>query len=75
MKNALFKVGGRISWLGISEHRKKRIEEALAKPYKDENRALGEVTYKELFMKKGGKATISDWVNRMNEMIKRVMKA
>ena len=29
--------------------------------------------YSEFFMKKGGKATISDWVNRMNNMIKRVM--
>jgi hypothetical protein len=49
----------------------RHLQEALDAPY-DRQRCYGHVKYREFFMKKGGKATISDWVNRMNSMIKRV---
>jgi len=35
---------------------------------------LGEVRYGEFFMSKGDKQTISDWVNRIDNMIKGRMK-
>lgn len=61
-----------IPWLVISEAQKKKIENALDSPWNDDV-PYGEVRYKEFFMKKGGKGTISDWMNRMNNLIKRVM--
>lgn len=63
-----------IPWLRIEKTRLSVIEEELSKPYRD-GRAYGEVRYGELYMKKGKKATISDWVNRMNSLIKRAMSA
>lgn len=75
MRDSLFGLCSRIRWLSISDYQKNNVEKALKKPYKDGKRVLGEVEYNELFMKKGGKATISDWVNRMNDLIRREMTA
>lgn len=61
----------RISWLRITQEQRLRIEAALAEPY-DAARSWGQVPYETFFMKKGGRASISDWVNRMDTMIKRV---
>ncbi len=72
MRDMLLEAAGRISWLQIHPAQLEKIDEALNKPY-DDHRVYGQVQYQEFFMKKGGKATISDWVNRMNSMIKRVM--
>lgn len=72
MHEALLRAANQISWLQISETQNQRLLKALNMPYDDE-RPYGAVEYSEFFMKKGGKATISDWVNRMNSMIKRVM--
>ena len=63
----------KIGWFCISQEQKEKIENKLNRPY-DESRTVGEVKYKEFFMKKGGKATISDWVNRMNRMIRSMTK-
>lgn len=41
---------------------------------KFKNRPIGEAKYKECFMKKRGKVSISDWVNRMNNLIERRIK-
>jgi hypothetical protein len=41
---------------------------------KAENRrplVWGDVKYATFFMKKGGKASVSDWVNKINKMIRR----
>lgn len=72
MHEALLQAADQISWLQISEAQNQRLLKALNTPY-DDVRVFGAVQYSEFFMKKGGKATISDWVNRMNSMIKRVM--
>ena len=65
LRNAVY-----LSWLTLSEEQKKRITDALNEPY-DEKRVYGEVTYSEFFMSKGGKATISDWINRLDSKIRR----
>ncbi len=62
----------RIDWIVITPEQLERIESALGE--EREGRPVGEFKYKELFMKKGGKATISDWVNRMNGFIASRMK-
>ena len=36
-----------------------------------ENKPIGTYPYETFFMKKGGRATISDWINRANENIKK----
>ena len=61
-----------IPWMVIDEKHQEKIEDQLAKPW-DEDRRYYDVKYGEFFMKKGGKATISDWVNRMNNLVRRVM--
>lgn len=61
-----------IPWLKLSEEQKDRMVSQLSKKNKDD-KMFSEIKYKEFFMKKGGKATISDWVNRMNNLVKRVM--
>ena len=73
MYHMLLKAGNDIPWLSVSDEQKKKIEAALNSPH-DETSVFGNVKYKDFFMKKGGKSTISDWVNRMNNLIKRVMK-
>lgn len=61
-----------IPWLVISEEQRKKIDYQLSKTW-DDDRKFYDIKYKEFFMKKGGKATISDWINRMNNLVKRVM--
>ena len=73
MYGMLLSAGKAIPWLTVSEEQNKKIEAALNSPW-DEKTVFGNVKYKDFFMKKGGKYSISDWVNRMNNMIKQVMK-
>lgn len=73
MRDMVFFASRSLSWINITAKQSARIESALAAPYHD-GRRYGDVKYCEFFMKKGGKATISDWVNRMNNVIKRVIE-
>lgn len=61
-----------ISWLEINEKQHRKIVEALNAQW-DEDTVYGDVEYGTFFMKKGGKKSISDWVNRMNNTIRRSM--
>lgn len=61
-----------LRWLRITGSQQRHLQAALDAPY-DDLHSYGDMKYREFFIKKGGKATISDWVNRMNTMIKRVM--
>ena len=70
MRDVIFKAAERVPWMRFDEAQIQKINTALKKPY-DEKRTYGQVTYGEFFMKKGGAATVSDWVNRMNNLIKR----
>lgn len=57
-----------IPWLELTHEQHDMISEALNE-HSDDGRVFGEITYSEFYMKKGGKATISDWINRMNNYI------
>lgn len=70
MRDILFGWTEKVSWLQITADQRAKIEQALVAADGDGN-VYGEMRYSEFFMKKGGKATISDWVNRMNHLIKR----
>lgn len=70
MRDMLFAWAKKVSWLQITPEQSAKIEQALVAADED-GRVYGEMCYSEFFMKKGGKATISDWVNRMNHLIKR----
>ena len=65
-----------ISWITISEAQNERILEALQKK-KIDDVSYGETKYREFFMKHNGevsgKKSISDWVNRINGMVKKNM--
>lgn len=73
MRDIIFQVAHYVPWLSISQSQIDKINCALNTVFRD-NKPIGEMRYKDFFMKKGGKATISDWVNRMNNMIERLMK-
>lgn len=66
-----------IRWFDLPEHSKDKLfnklnEKADEKLY--EGKKLGDLTYGELFGKKDPLAMISDWENRMNKLIIKVMK-
>lgn len=67
----------KIRWLVFTTEQKQKILEELRKKY-DENTVYGDVKYCEFFMKnkdgeKSGSKSISDWVNRMDNIIRRRM--
>lgn len=70
MRDMLFAWAKKVSWLEITPEQSTKIEQALQASDAD-GCVYGNMCYSEFFMKKGGKATISDWVNRMNHLIKR----
>jgi len=72
MRDILMDHTEKISWLRITPAQRAKIDRDLDAPY-DSQRSVGEVPYREFFMNKGPKATISDWMNRMNGMVKKVM--
>lgn len=75
-KKTLFEMHDRINetakkvvWLKMSAEQNKKIMSALEKPW-DEYKVYGAVEYKEFFMKKGGNDSISDWINKINKIIR-----
>lgn len=66
-----------LPWLNISEKHRDSLAAALGKEWQD-GVSYGDARYRAFFMKKDGvpcgKKSISDWVNRMNELIKRKMQ-
>lgn len=73
MRDIIFRSAYYIPWLTISQAQMDKIDRALNTVFR-EDKLTGEIQYKDFFMNKGGKASISDWVNRMNRMIERLMK-
>lgn len=63
----------RIPWLQVTQRQHHKIMADLDKPWKGEQ-TYGQTCYKEFFMKHNGevsgKKSISDWVNRMDELVK-----
>ncbi len=57
-----------IQWLEIDVNLTKNIRQRLIKKGKD-GKPVGDCVYGSLYMKKGGLASVSDWVNRMTKYI------
>ena len=74
MYDMLLSASEKIPWIVVTEEQNEKILCALRKKRED-NVSYGETKYKSFFMKQNGavsgKKSISDWVNRMNDMIKR----
>ena len=74
MYDMVLKMSYKIEWIEISPAQDRKILEALNRPL-DEKLTYGDVKYNEFFMKvngkKSGKKSISDWVNRMNGIIRK----
>ena len=63
----------RIPWLRISADADARLRKMLAAPFSKDVR-YGDMVYADFFMKKGAKASISDWVNRINSGLKEKLR-
>ena len=76
MYEIVLEASQKIPWIKITKEQDEKILSALRKTRED-NVTYGESKYQSFFMKQNGKVSgkksISDWVNRMNSMIKRVM--
>lgn len=74
MYDMLLTASKKIPWLEITQEQNRKILIALRKK-RDDGVLYGETKYKEFFMKyngaASGKKSISDWMNRMNDMIRR----
>ncbi len=66
--NFIVKSSDKVLWLNISEGLIERMKSRLDKT-DSEGRRTGSKKYNEFYMKKGDKASVSDWVNRMNDRI------
>ncbi len=72
MRDVLLKMVQRIDWITINKQQLDKINTALNAEYRGYK--IGQFRYSDFFMKKGGKASISDWVNRMNRLIESRVK-
>lgn len=70
MYKIICRASERIEWLKISPEINEKILQKLRK-MRTENVTYSETVYRDFFMKSGGKKSISDWMNRMNTVIKR----
>ena len=57
-----------IPWLQLDMSQIQLVKEHLDEKQSDDRR-FGEMVYSDFYMKKGAKASISDWVNRMNNYV------
>ncbi len=72
MRDIVLKFACKIQWIVITPKQIDKINRALNAELN--NIRIGEIKYKDFFMKKGGKASISDWINRMDKLIESRMK-
>lgn len=72
MRDRLLDISERIEWITVTAAQRQHIDELLSEK-NEAGMICGQMHYNEFFMKKGGKATISDWVNRMNGVVRRVI--
>lgn len=74
MYDMILTASNKIPWIVITREQNEKILDALRKK-RTGNVSYGESKYKDFFMKHNGelagKKSISDWMNRMNDMIKR----
>ncbi len=62
------KCSSKILWLSMSDELLEKMKKKLDKTDSD-GRRTGDKKYNEFYMKKGDRASVSDWVNRMNDRI------
>lgn len=74
MYDSLRQISGQIPWMHISENQHRKIRAALDAPW-EKDMTFGQLPYRTFFMKyrgeESGKKSISDWVNRLNAIIRR----
>lgn len=77
MYNMLLAASKKIPWIEITQEQNEKLLAELRKK-RDDGVLYGEMRYKDFFMKHNGvasgKKSISDWMNRMNDMIRRKAK-
>lgn len=73
MRDIIIKASKLIRWMEFTSEQLERINSSLNQPFKD-GKTYGETTLKSFFMKQGGKKSLSDWANRMNNLINRRIK-
>lgn len=71
MRDIVLTLARKVEWLQITDEQMDRLDQTLHEPH--HNDLLGHCRYQDFYMKKGGKASISDWINRVNRMIERLM--
>lgn len=70
LKRIVFVLAQQVRWIRIEPAQADRIACALRTDYN--GMPIGQYKYKDFYMKKGGKASISDWIFRMNQLIERL---
>jgi hypothetical protein len=77
MYEMLLKASCILPWIRVTDAQDQKILSALRKKYRGDV-SYGETKYRDFFMKHNGavsgKKSISDWVNRMNNMIRRAYR-
>lgn len=70
MRNTLRTMAKMVPWLKITDSHFAMFDDDLDIE-DDDGVSMGECAFSTFFMKKGPKASISDWVNRLNSLVKR----
>ena len=73
MKDWLLKSASDVPWLSLSPDQIIKLDRALKQKF-DGEQTFGQTKYSSFFMKSGGKSSISNWNNRMNNLVRRVIK-
>ncbi len=71
MLRMIFVLSSRCDWLELSERQCRKQMEKLDTIDKDTGKKIGDMRYEEFYMNKGPEKSISDWINRVNEQIKK----
>ena len=61
----------RCGWIELNERQCRKQMEKLEAVDKKTGKKIGEMRYEEFYMSKGPEMSISDWINRVNEQIKK----
>lgn len=59
-----------IHWLTLTDEQKQLLEAELNKVSSKTGKTYGDSLFSDFYMKKGGPASISDWINKLNERIR-----
>ncbi len=71
MLTVILDISSHTDWLEISEKQEAEQRLKLMKTDSDTGKMLGDMKYSDFYMKKGPEMSVSDWVNRVNEQIKK----